>query len=119
MGSAISAESYIKMDEAATASASDGKVKAELGDDPQRTGSYSFSFSVNNITDEALNYTLDADFFTQDIFMYGGKLFMDTWTTTLPANVTYTVDGVSFVPVPQVSCDLDEDGDTDADDAQI
>ena len=119
VGSAISAESYIKMDEAATASASDGKVKAELGDDPQRTGSYSFSFSVNNITDEALNYTLDADFFTQDIFMYEGKLFMDTWTTTLPANVTYTVDGVPFVPVPQVSCDLDEDGDTDADDAQI
>ena len=37
---ATSADSYIKMRADATASWADGKVKAELGDDPARTGSY-------------------------------------------------------------------------------
>ena len=38
VGNAVSAGSYIMMGEEATQSASDGKVKAELGDDPDRTG---------------------------------------------------------------------------------
>ena len=33
----------------------DGKVKVELGDDPDRTGSYSFSFTLHNLT--AVSYT--------------------------------------------------------------
>lgn len=119
VGAAVSAESYITMDEKATASAADGKVKAELGDDPQRTGAYEFGFTIHNFGDVAKNYTLDADFFTQDLFANEGEIFMDTWTTMLPTNVSYTVDGASFVPVPTVDCDLDKDGDTDADDAQI
>lgn len=90
---AMNADSYIIMGEDATASWADGKVKAELGDDPQRTGTYKFSFSVNNLTAETLQYTLSADVFTQDVFSYENWNFMDTWTTALGADVTFTVGG--------------------------
>ena len=33
--------------------------------------------------------------------------------------MTFAVDGKEYKPVSQVDCDLDQDGDTDADDAQI
>ena len=46
---ATSADSYIKMRADATASWADGKVKAELGDDPARTGRYDFRFTVHNL----------------------------------------------------------------------
>ena len=29
----------------------DGKVKVELGDDPNRTGAYAFRFQLHNLTD--------------------------------------------------------------------
>lgn len=64
----VNAESFILMGEDATASAADGKVKAELGDDPN--GEYTFSFSINNITDEELTYDLSADLFTQDHYKF-------------------------------------------------
>ncbi len=118
-GNAVTAQSYILMNEDATESWADGKVKAELGDDPERTGEYSFSFTVNNMSGTEQTYTLAADFFTQGIFSYYGLLFMDTWTMSLPMEVTFLVDGQEFVPVSSVDCDLDGDGDTDADDAQI
>ena len=119
VNNAITAGSYILMNEDATASYADGKVKAELLDDPDRTGEYSFGFTVNNFSEEDKAYTLNADFFTQDTFAYGEYEYLDTWTTPIAANVTYTVDGVTFNPVGTIACDLDKDGDTDADDAQI
>ncbi len=116
---AISAGTYILMDENATDSWKDGKVKAELGDDPNRTGAYSFSFSVNNFSDEDKSYTLTSDFFTQAILTVGEYDYLDTKTTPIAADVTYYVDGQIFRPTSTVICDLDNDGDTDADDAQI
>ncbi len=119
VGNAVSAQSYIMMGEDATESWIDGKVKAELGDDPQRKGEYNFSFTLNNMTDSANTYTLAADFFTQGLFAYADYIWLDTWTTALPADVTFLVGGETFVPVSTAVCDLDEDGDTDAEDAQI
>ena len=119
VGNAVSAGSYIMMGEEATQSASDGKVKAELGDDPDRTGAYRFSFSINNFSDGIQNYTLSSDFFTQDLFMNNGSVYMDTLTAPIAAKVTFEVDGETFVPTAGLICDLDNDGDTDADDAQI
>lgn len=65
---ATSADSYIKMDKAATVSYDDGKVKAELGDDPERRGEYTFMFSVNNLDGREHIYDLSADVFVQDHF---------------------------------------------------
>ena len=38
----------------------DGKVKVEFGDYSARTGTYSFSFHVNNLTDKSVSYRLSA-----------------------------------------------------------
>lgn len=116
VGEAVTAQSYILMDAAATDSAADGKVKAELGDDPDRTGVYQFSFTLNSLSDQNLSYSLSGDFFTQGI---AGE-YLDTKTIPVAAELSFTVDGTPLVPQETgVNCDLDHDGDTDANDAQI
>lgn len=96
VGRAVSADSYILMGADATDSYADGKVKAELKDDPEKTGVYSFSFSINNLKDEAKTYNLSADFFTQDIFtnIVNSRQdlgeYMDIWTTPLDMDVTFS-----------------------------
>lgn len=95
---AINADSYIMMGSDATKSAADGKIKAELGDDPDRTGNYSFSFTVNNMTDSAKSYDISSSFFTQDIFSYSGITLLDTWTIPLNFNASYTVNGAAVTP---------------------
>ena len=52
VSNAIHAESYVLVN-----GQPDGKVKVELGDDPDRTGVYSADFTLNNLTDEAIEYT--------------------------------------------------------------
>lgn len=104
----INAASYILMGEDATVSANDGKVKAELGDDPERKGEYTFSFSINNITDEPVAYNLSADLFTQGYYPYyvneDGDVgyYMDTATMDMDADAVFECDGetVATVVVP-------------------
>ena len=113
---AIEAKSVIMMDEAYltsdTNAAADGKVKVELGDDPNRTGSYEYSFTVYNISDKTLEFELDTALFTQAIS--GENLSHKT--TLLPyGGVTYEWDGQA---VSAEGHDVDRDGDTDDDDAQ-
>ncbi|MBE6944701.1 MAG: hypothetical protein E7459_01260, partial [Ruminococcaceae bacterium] len=113
---ATGADTYILMGEDATAYAADGKVKAELGDDPQRTGVYTFSFTINNFSDEENTYRLATRLFTQD--SNGKWLYPET--TPLMTNVSYKIDGATYLPeVVGVECDLNADGVTDAADAQI
>lgn len=88
---AIAAKAYILMDEGSTTGASDGKVKAEVGAD--ENGRYTYSFTVNNMTDEELHYRLVSDFFTQYAYPYGETVFALTDTDYLTPEVTYTVDG--------------------------
>ena len=60
---AIGAASYILVD-----GQPDGKVKAELKDDPDRTGVYAFSFTLHDLRGQDTPYTLSADLFTQGVF---------------------------------------------------
>ena len=56
------------MHEDAGLSYADGKVKVELGDDPEREGIYEFTFDLYNTdTTEDRTYKLSAELFTQDI----------------------------------------------------
>ena len=124
VGNAVSAASYILMKDNLSGTAADGKVKAEFGDDPERTGEYSFEFSINNLSGTVQEYTFSADVFTQDIFQSAynaagdSAVFMDTLTAPLAADVTYDVDGKTFVPTVGYKCDVNKDGKTDAADAQ-
>ena len=124
VGNAVSAASYILMKDNLSGTAADGKVKAEFGDDPERTGEYTFEFSINNLSGTVQEYTFSADVFTQDVFQSAynaagdSAVFMDTWTAPLAADVTYDVDGKTFVPTVGYKCDVNKDGKTDAADAQ-
>ena len=118
VAAATSAGTYILMDKGTNAGAADGKVKVELGDDPQRTGEYSFGFTINNLKDIATSFNLSADFFTQDVFTNqfedGSEVnFEDTYTALLSSNVTWTVDGqVVEMTAPKglANCDFNGDG---------
>ena len=90
VGAAILADTYILMNPDATASYADGKVKVELGDDPDRTGKYAFSFTINNMEDVEKLYNLSADFFIQ---APTGTGLMHTSTTLIGALSTFTVNG--------------------------
>ncbi len=47
--------------------ANSDKPKLELGDDAKRTGIYEMTFSINNLSDHALTYTLDLDVMTESV----------------------------------------------------
>ena len=105
VGAAVSADSYILMAEDANAGAADGKVKVELGDDPARTGSYSFSFTLNNLTDEEKAFGLSAAFFTQDVFQdYANSnrseeemtYYIDRLAAWLSVDVAWTANGITL-----------------------
>ncbi|MBR0087723.1 MAG: S8 family serine peptidase [Lachnospiraceae bacterium] len=65
VNAAIQTRTFILMDEKATRSAADGKVKAELGDDPARTGKYTYSFTITNFGETDVTYKVGTDLFTQ------------------------------------------------------
>ncbi len=91
----------------------DGMVKAQLGDDADRTGVYTFSFKLHNLTDEALSYRLRADAFTQDIFQDdAGFSYMDLYTRNLDAEAVFTVDGRALNADSDLNTGLDFDGDS-------
>ena len=96
----------------------DGKVKAELGDDPQRTGIYTFKFTIHNLTDKPAAYALDSDLFRQDVFEgYSGNWMLDTWTTALDGVATFASAAMSGGS--GAGHDLNGDGVTDAADADF
>ena len=118
---AVSADSYILVD-----GQPDGKVKAELGDDPDRTGVYEFSFTLNNLTDKELSYALRADVFRQDAYDPGlvggtqpyGFMVMDLTTTYLPATAAFYVNGVQLEHTADLGAyDLNGDNVVNAQDA--
>ena len=98
----------------------DYKAKAELGDDPDRNGVYTFEFTITNLENTARAYTLDADLFRQDVFEHlagSGVWLLDNWTTALEGSVTF-LSG-NMVKGAAESHDLNGDGITDADDADF
>ena len=121
IGALVNAESFVMMDSDAGESAADGKVKVELGDDPDRTGSYTFGFTLYNLTDVDRYYTLSADLFTQALnreYLDLGE-YLDLATAALAANVTWKVDGVPLKPDAKLDgCDFNGDGRLDASDGQ-
>ena len=124
---ATAADSYVTVD-----GQSDGKVKAELGDDPARTGVYTFSFHLNNLSGQEKVFELSADLFTQDTFMdYANAeaaaaqddtqlvAYLDTATRNLACTAAWDADGAMVsAPGALADCDFDGDGDVDKDDAQ-
>ncbi len=122
---AVTANSVIMMDPTnsgltgKTGAAADGKVKVELGDDPGRTGDYSFGFTVYNLTDDDLHFNVETDMFTQGILEDStGELLMSRGTIGLNASGTCWWEPIEGSTPVEDGHDVDKDGDTDKDDAQ-
>ena len=122
VGDAINATSYILMDGDSTIlpeSARDGKVKVELGDDPERTGEYSYKFTYYPLEEGEKQFTLRTDMFIQWIAGDAGYgMLMDTGTMLFDSDVTYEVNGVTYGSYVPFDADVNGDGKTDAKDAQ-
>ena len=80
---------------------SETRPKVELRDDPNKTGVYSFTFTVTNMTGEALTYEISSSVLTEQI--YGGYFIANApyaleaevevdGPVTVPANGTATVN---------------------------
>ena len=113
---AVTAPSYILVD-----GQPDGKVKAELGDDPGKKGRYTFSFTVNDLIGADMEYILSAEIFTQGEKIVGGDRYLDTETVPLPASVRYSVEHAEEELMPCLipdEYDFNDDHRTDRLDAQ-
>ncbi len=120
VSAAIGASSYIRMEPDATESWADGKVKVELKADPDRTGEYTFSFTINNLTDREQQYLLSADLFTQGIFTDGTARYMDNRTVPMEAEVQWLVNGAPVQPAEDVAkYDFNGDGIVNTQDVQV
>ena len=123
----FSTHTFITMNEDATASYADGKVKAEIGEISRNDKSFDFTFNVNNFGSAVSDYTMSADFFTQDYIegldfdAYGyvkldaagnekTRLYMDLTTTDLQTYVVWTVNGVNVTAENDAKYDFDADG---------
>ena len=118
VAAAMSAASYILMDNGTNAGAADGKVKVELGDDPYKDGVYTFGFTINNFSDTDKTYALTGDFFTQELYEVDGVSYHGKATVDLPMEAQYTVGSENLAVTAAYACDLNGDGLTDAADAQ-
>ena len=116
---AITSNSVVMMDPAKsgltglTGAAADGKVKVELGDDPDREGDYSFGFTVYNLSGDDLYFTVNTDVFTQ---ASDGE-FMLRGTAGIGASATYKWAALSGGTVTNKH-DVNRDGVTNSLDAQ-
>ncbi len=88
----------------------DGKVKAVLGDDAERTGKYSFSFDVYNLTDDPQFYVLDSSVLTEQIYAAGELTYFVGSSHQLSPEVSLVADNTRLV------YDFNKDGKVNATD---
>ena len=92
--------------------------KASLGDDPERTGEFTFTFDMNNLTATAQTYTLEAALLTDQFVQFQelpGLEFMGETGRNLTGNVTFEImDADVFA-----AYDFNGDGRTDMADVQF
>ncbi len=110
---ATSAESYVLVE-----GQPDGKVKAELGDDPDRLGDYGFTFSLNNMDGTARTYVLRAELFTQDTYYLDeATTYLRTYTRPMAAKAAFYRNGNALDSIEGFDRDLNGDGVTNTHDA--
>lgn len=65
------------------------RPKGEMGDDPQRTGVYTFGFEINNISDKELTYNLDSTVMSERIHDAGNAEFIENVGYKLESKATF------------------------------
>ena len=88
----------------------DGKVKITLGDDPSRSGNYSFSFDIHNLTDKEQFFVLDSSVLTEQIYEQDGFKYFYGTSHQLNPSVSLSASDTALV------YDLNNDGTVDLSD---
>lgn len=88
----------------------DGKVKITLGDDPSRSGNYSFSFDIHNLTDKEQFFVLDSSVLTEQIYEQDGFKYFYGTSHQLNPSVSLSASDTALV------YDLNNDGAVDLSD---
>ncbi len=107
---AVSSPSYILVGDK---EGNDGKVKAVLGDDPTKSGSYSFDFDIYNMGVDPQYYELDASVLTEQLGEEDGITYFNGTSHALNPEVTLSADDTKLV------YDLNDDGKVNAKDRKV
>lgn len=91
----------------------DGKVKAVLGDDPEKTGNYSFTFDVYNMSEDAQYYVLDSSVLTEQLYASGDVTYFNGTSHALSPEVVLLADDTTLV------YDLNLDGKVNQKDVKV
>lgn len=89
--------------------------KASLGDDPARTGVFTFSFDMHNLTNVARVYNLEGILMTEKFVEIDGREFMAEAGMYLTGDVTFELLDTKLY----TQYDFNKDGRTDMDDVQF
>lgn len=92
--------------------ASEGRPKAELGDDPEKTGVYDFSFEIKNMQSFAKTYALRASVMTESI--YEGAFIANQGYALDAATTFYRMEETDIYKY-----DFNGDGTVDTADARV
>ncbi len=84
----------------------------ELGDDPEKTGSYSYSFDVVNFGDTTLYYDVDTSVQTENYVEYDGVEYMSSTPVNLDADTSASGSALVY------TYDYNEDGTANSHDAR-
>lgn len=104
---AVNAGAYLS-----NAAASEGRPKAEFGDDPECTGVYEFSFEINNLQSFSKTYTLDASVLTE-------TLYADAFIANQSYALNPEVEFFQTSELDTLKYDFNHDGTVDTADARV
>ena len=110
---AASAKSFIEVD-----GQTRGRVKAEVGDCPDGTNTFHYTFTLHNMSETDRNYYFKTALFTEDTVNEDGIDYLADNTRDLLGKVTYKIDGKEIEFDSSINADINRDSKTDADDAQ-
>ncbi|MCC8149961.1 MAG: S8 family serine peptidase [Lachnospiraceae bacterium] len=102
---AVTSTAYLSVD-------GETEPQIELGDDPEKTGSYSYSFDVVNFGDTTLYYDVDTSVQTEDYVEYDGVEYMSSTPVNLDADTSASGSALVY------TYDYNEDGLANSHDAR-
>ncbi len=109
---AVSAKSFIEV-----AGQPRGCVKAEVGDSPDGSNTFDYTFTLHNVSDISRNYVFQTNLFTEDIVTEGEIDYLADFTRELLGTTTYTIGKKTLEFHSDFDADVNIDGKTDARDA--
>lgn len=107
------ANAYSAVSSAAYLTVNGSSPKVSFGDDAQKTGLYTFSFELNNLTDKPQTYNLEGEALTDQVQIIDGVKYMGESSRALSGSFSFHVRDNDITPY-----DYNADGSFNRDDVQ-